>query len=275
MRVLAAVRARAAIPTAAASLAEALKLSPYDVALRLGGELPRVLAMLPSAKQSPVDLTPFRGAYEEDPALRLQRACIAAGVDAVLFDEADITDDARRLRARGLALRDDALVVHGGYRGEVVVPWSSLRLVLRAMQRRVEPRRAPTHGPHSAARAIFEMRVLPNRARHGEPPAELEPTMFLYAQGQSPIALGLDLDFGFLGEAMRATRFENLQTVQELLRQKAIRALFDDRLLRMGARERVLGEGFGLRLSGRAQLDLAAHALDVASREGMLGAPDG
>lgn len=269
MRVLAAVRVRTTVTQAAASLASHLGLSPYDVALRLGGELPRVLAMLPAWRRDPVADAPFRAAWESDPGEGLLRRCASAGVDAVLFEEREVIDDRRRIHARSLSLRDDALGVHAAGATEFSVPWSSVRLVLRVMHRRFEPRRA-VRVETSAARAMFEMRVLPSRPARAEAPPEHEPALILYASGVPPVVLRDGVDFGFLGEAMRATRVENLQTLRELLRARAFGAVFDDRLLRVGAREKAVGAPLGRRGSAQAQLDLAAHALDLASRAGML-----
>lgn len=260
MRILAAVRTRSDLTRSAAALAEPLGLSPYDVALRLGAELPRVLAMLPEPARDPVGAAPFREAYSEDPAVAMQRACSAAGVDTVVFDERDMADDRTRLLVRTLQLRDDALVIEAADRRTLAVPWSSIHLVLRAMQRRKEPRSTRLPAERGAARAIFEMRVIPARESRSAPAPDREAAMLVYARGAPPVVLRGGVDFGFLGGAMRSTRFENLQTLRDALRERAIGAHFDDRLLRLGAREQVLGAGF----------DLMAHALDLASRAGLL-----
>ncbi|MEZ4393012.1 MAG: hypothetical protein R3A48_18145 [Polyangiales bacterium] len=264
MRILAAVRTRADLARAAAALAEPLGLSPYDVALRLGAELPRVLAMLPERASDPVSAAPFRETFREDPAVALQRACFAAGVDTVVFDERDMVDDRKRFMARKLELRDDALVIEGADRRALTVAWSSVHLVLRAMQRRLQPRHARLPAERGAARAIFEMRVIPAREARSAPVPDLEAAMLVYARGAPPVVLREGVDFGFLGDAMRSTRFENLQTLRDALRERAIGAHFDDRLLRLGAREQAIGAG------SRSQLDLMAHALDLASRAGLL-----
>lgn len=264
MRILAAVRTRADLSRSASALAGPLGLSPYDVALRLGAELPRVLAVLPERARDPVGAAPFRDAFCEDPAAAIQRACTAAGVDTVVFDEREMVDDSKRLMARTLQLRDDALVIEGADRRTLAVPWSSVHLVLRAMQRRQEPRRARLPAEIGAARAIFEMRVIPAREARSAPAPDREAAMLVYARGAPPVVLREGVDFGFLGDAMRSTRFENLQTLRDALRERAIGAHFDDRLLRLGAREQALGAG------SKSQLDLMAHALDLASRAGLL-----
>lgn len=270
MRVLAAVRVRVELARAASILADPLGLSVYDVAMRLSGELPRVLALLPSEASSPVATSPFREAAVEDHGATLQRLCAAAGVDVVLFEERDVVDDSRRIIARGLSLSKDLLVVEGGDRSTLSVPWRSLRLVLRAIRRRGEPRRSLLPPERGAARAMFEMRVLPSREITSDSGPESESVMHLYALGAQSVVIRQGMDFGFLGDAMKATGFENLQTLQDTLRSRASGALFDDRLLRIAAREQVLGGGYGLRVSSRSQLDLRAHALDLASRAGVL-----
>ena len=199
----------------AAPLAAAAGLTVYDVKARLAGALPRVLFQSPS----------------EAPARRVLAAVRARGHGAFLCDTDAVPRPAELVRVRRFGIGETG-VLADGQKGAALA-FDRIGVILRLAIR------------SAVVRSTREKELRPQGAR---PPATVEvdhdahETLVVHAAYLVPRPSGAErarpwllhereASFLALGPALRRTRRENLTAALDLVRERAPRAIYDERFV--------------------------------------------
>jgi hypothetical protein len=202
----------AALEDEAPPLAAAVGLTAYDIKARLTGPLPRVLF------QSP----------QEEPARRVLAAVRARRHGAFLCDTDTVPRPADVVRVRRFAVTDVGVLA-----GEAVLPYDRIGAVLRVAVR------------STVVRSTREKEL---RSRGARPPATVEvehaahESLVVHAAYLVPRTAGAErsrpwvlhereASFLALGPALKKTRRENLTAALDLVRERAPRAIYDERFV--------------------------------------------
>ncbi len=188
-------------------LSDLLKLEAEDLELILNGGLP-----LPLAR-----------ATTQAEAVLIEKRLEALGFDVLIVPDTELeTHTPQRLRA--MELTDDALIVHlTGGRSEQSVSWAEITLMVagRRIQRRLE---VAERLSRKKEKDIVESREL----------SADEARLDLYAgRGAGAWRVAADnFDFSRLRELKSLVAAQNFQTLTNVLRERALNAVYDDSYLR-------------------------------------------
>ncbi|MHB8417110.1 MAG: hypothetical protein ACYDCL_03475 [Myxococcales bacterium] len=248
MKIVALARAPADPAPAVKLLCASAGFAPAEARMRLAGEAPLVLARL-----------------DDGPAEALRAALAEAGLAALAVD-ARPPGDAERFLVRSFELGADAAVFSPRLGEPMRVPYPSISVILRGLQLSRETQvHTETKRTFSLGKALLTQGLAITKTEKKEVKVETEsPAQFLLVYG-GPQAAAIyegEVAFTCLGKDVRPSRLENLNLLQERLRQRAPHAFFDDRLLRFARRVSPF--------DGGRPTDLAAELLRRAVELGLL-----
>lgn len=201
--------------------------APAEARMRLAPEPPAILQRL-----------------EAPAALALARALTAAGAPALAMDP-EAAEPPLVVRSFELGPATATFVERDG--GETEVGYGDIRLLLRGLRvTNTTSVRTETERKFSPGMAIMTQGLKMTRTEKKEIRSEVT-TPFHAALAYGPWgALLLDeaeMVYQSLGPALKPSRLENLNTLVAELRKRAVDAVYDNRLLRLGSRPVAFGAG--------------------------------
>ncbi len=217
---------------------------------------------------------------ERERALRVLAQLRARGHDAVACDANAVVRSAAMVHIRAFRLEPDAFVLMPGNatderdEREERVPWSEVCALVRATHRTREDQSETTSARTlSLGRAamsgglMLTKKVANTKTQSIE---EREPVLYVFRRGGTPLLLRLStLRYAALGSDLRPSQRENFSTLVRKLREHAVHAPFDERLLAPRPhvdRVRVAGAGPHRIVSASSadHTDLLAHLVALA-----------
>jgi hypothetical protein len=223
MKLIATVHTAANLESAADALAGAAGLTRAEARMRLVTEPPMLLTGVPPERVGALIV-----------ALR------QAGLEALAVDAA-VPSDAERTVARTFTLGPTGVTFQPRAGAAVELPWSEVGAILRGSS----SVRSETETVHESKKGSLVMtlasqglktsRTVERTERTQQ--EETEQVIFVYGRGGQRIALReRELDFSCLGAAMQPTRMANMVALARLLKERAPKAFYDERLVRLGRR---------------------------------------
>jgi hypothetical protein len=223
MKLVAVVRAVAHPEEAARALAAASGLTLAEARMRLAPEPPALVARL-----------------EPEDARRLVGALRDAGVAALAVDVHCPTDEDRTLVQR-FALEDGALTLSPRDGEPLVLAWPEVATILRGTRaarsetERTEKSQRFSVGAALATGGLKLTRTSTKVVRSSE--ESIEQVILVYARdGRAATLAETRLELSCLGAAMQPSSTANMVELARRLREKATRAFYDERLVRLGRR---------------------------------------
>jgi hypothetical protein len=267
MKLVAIARAPASPDEAARAVAGATGLTLAEARMRLAPEPPALLARL-----------------EADRADALVAALRKAGLAALAVDTPCPADKDRTL-ARSVAIHDGGVTFTPRFGSSLEVAWPDVLAILRGLRRsRTDVERIETTTKLSPGTAVLTGGLMLTKSStktvHSSEEAN-EQVILVYARGGRAATLAENhLDYSCLGAAMQPSTTGNMLTLARLLRERATRAFYDERLLRLGRRPLPFLVGGESRLKSATvtktltdtsgSLDTLAEVMRRALMEGLL-----
>jgi hypothetical protein len=267
MKLVAIARAPAHPDEAARVVADAAGLTLAEARMRLAPEPPALLARL-----------------EPDEANLLVAALRKAGLAALAVDTPCPTDKDRTL-ARSFSIHDRGVTIKPRFGNSMEVQWSDVLAILRGLRKtHTEVERTETTTRLSPSTAVLTggLMLTESSTKTVRSSEEAnEQVILVYARGGNAATLAeTQLDWTCLGEDMRPSTTGNMVELARLLRERATRAFYDDRLLRLGRRPLPFLAGGESRLQTATvtktvtdtsgSLDTLAEVMRRALKEGLL-----
>ena len=167
-----------------------------------------------------------------------------------------------------------------------MIPWDSLTVVLRAASRMRSELQTPqtvrtfSLGKSLATGGLSNTKKVTSTVRTTE--LELESSLYLFdADGQGVVLKERSLDFTSLGKHLGPARTQNMTTLARLVKERATRAFYDERLVRLGTRTLPAVGGGEFRYTSKdvnvsrtstaGSVDLLAEFLRLGVAEGLIG----
>lgn len=223
MKLVALVKAPAALDVAARVLAAATEMVPAEARMRLAPEPPTLLARL-----------------QPDAADALARALGAAGLSAISLDDR-VPTDAERFVAERFVFEKDGARFTSRDGDALELPWTEVRASFRGSRTaRTETTRTEKTKSIAPMRAILTgglsfTKTSQSTVRTAE--ETVEQLILVYTADARAILLGeRSLDFTCLGAALQPSGIANMVEIARRLRAATPGAYHDDRLLRLGRR---------------------------------------
>jgi hypothetical protein len=247
------------------ALVDAAGMAAAEARMRLAPEPPALLARL-----------------EDAAADALLASLRKAGLAAVAV-EARVPDDSDRLTVRKFSFEVEGLHLEPRFGDAVDLPWPSITLILRGQRaRRTESETVAQTKRFSLGSAVATGGLKMTRTKSEVVRAseeQVEQLVLLYAQSGVACFAESSLDFTGLG-SLAPVRSANFGELVRRLREKAIAARYDDRLVRLGRRplpfgaageERVLsGATSTVHKSTAGTVDVLAEVLRQAFVQGLV-----
>lgn len=234
-----------------AAITAALGLTPYEARGRVQGPAPRVVATF----------------GQRGPADRAAELLDAANLSPIVLGDEQIESDARRLFARSFSLTPSGVrfVRRDGQAFDV--EGANITLLLRGTRiRRDQRTEVTTERKLSVGKAVLTGGLLLTSKKEKETVISTEVRegfLAVYADGAPDFLLGeTTILYDGLGAAMGPTRAANFARLVTELRQRAVSAPYDERLLTRAGQAQVLG---GV-LSPEPFLDVAMTVLAASLR---------
>lgn len=249
-----------AVEVEAPLLAADLGMTPYEAAL-----------MLRVPSPAPVLRTDDRAR-----AIALLERLRARGHDAVACEVGAIASSETMTQLRGFRLEPDAFVLDAvatvrGPGDERRIPWGDIVALVRANHRtrteRIEKReeRRLSLGRAALSGGLSVGRTRVNEAKVAS--EEREQVLYVFPSSGAPVfAAQSRVRYEGLGTALRPVQLENFATLVRVLRERALGAAYDERLLAPRPqieRVRTLTRGHET-ASSAAGVDLLAHLVAMA-----------
>lgn len=223
MKLVAIARAPARPDEAARAVADAVGLTLAESRMRLAPEPPALLARL--------------GPHEAD---ALVAALRKAGLAALSVDTPCPTDQDRTL-ARSLSIHDRGVTFTPRFGSSMDVAWPDVLAILRGLRKsRTEIERTETTtklspGTVALTGGLMLTKTSTETVRSSE--EANEQVILVYARSGRAAALAeTQLDYSCLGADMKPSSTSNMIELARQLRERATRAYYDERLLRLGRR---------------------------------------
>ncbi len=223
MKLVAIVRPVARPDEGARALAEAAGVALAEARMRLAPEPPALLARL-----------------DPERAGALVAALRAAGLAALAVGARYPTDEDRTV-ARSFAADAAGVTFTPRFSEPARFEWADVTAILRGTRasrtevERTEKTRRFSAGVALATGGLATRRTAEQTVRSSE--EQIEQVVLVYARdGRSAIVAERELDFSCLGAGMQPSSTGNMLEVARRLRDGAKRALYDERLLRLGRR---------------------------------------
>lgn len=223
MKLVAIARAPARPDEAARALADAARLTLAEARMRLAPEPPALLARL--------------GPDEAD---ALVAALRKAGLAALSVDTTCPTDGDRTL-ARSLSIHDNGVTFTPRFGSSMEVAWPDVLAILRGLRKsRTEVERTETTTKIAPGTAVLTGGLILTETSKKTVRSSVEANeqvILVYARGGRAAALAeTQLDYSCLGADMKPSSTANMVELSRQLRERATRAFYDERLLRLGRR---------------------------------------
>lgn len=223
MKIVALVRPPADAVVAVEALATAAGMAPAEARMRLAPEPPALLARLaPAAADALV--------------AQLRKA----GLAALAVDEQQLAEEERTL-ARSVAFGPASVTFTPRAGPPLELAWDEVRVILRGassvrtQREHVEKTRGLDMGKALVTGGLAATRTSEKTVRSNQ--EETSQIIFVFAQdGRGALLSEHALDFSCLGPHMQPVRTANMGVLVKLLRERAPRAYFDERLMRLGRR---------------------------------------
>lgn len=223
MKLVAIARAPANAEEAARAVADAAGLTLAEARMRLAAEPPALLARL-----GPDEASAFVAALRK------------AGLAALAVDFPCPTDKDRTV-ARSVAIHERGASFTPRFGSSMEVLWPDVLAILRGLRKsRTEVERTETTTKLSPGTAVLTggliLTAKSTRTVRSSEEAN-EQVIIVYARGGRAATLAeTQLDYSFLGADMQPSATGNMVELARLLRERAKRAFYDERLLRLGRR---------------------------------------
>jgi hypothetical protein len=223
MKLVAIARAPSRPEEAARAVADAAGLTLAEARMLLAPEPPALLARL-----------------EPDKANALVGALRKAGLAALAVDTPCPTDKDRTL-ARSFSIHDRGVTFTPRFGKSMEVGWADVLAILRGLRkRRTEVERTETTTKLSPGTAVLTGGLMltesSTKTMRSSEEAN-EQVILVYARGGRAATLAeSQLDYSCLGADMQPSTTGNMVELARLLRERAKRAFYDERLLRLGRR---------------------------------------
>lgn len=267
MRLVALLRPPQRPEDVARLLAETVAIPVAQARMRLSPEPPALLARLPDPE-----------------AAALCDQLRSAGL-IVLDCDAEVPGDGDRTVARTLELGEEAVTFAPRSGDSLRIPYEEIQVILRGLRAQreetshTEERRRLSVGMAVASGGLKLTRKEKKTVRSSE--EETEQALLVYGPpGACAAIYDGEMLFTCLGSAMQPSKLGNMVALTRLLRERAPRAAYDDRLLRLGRRalpfvaDREEREGGSattrLRSDTTPALDVLAEILRRAFADGLL-----
>lgn len=223
MKLVAIARAPAHPNEAARALADAAGLTLAEARMRLAPEPPALLARL-----------------APDEADALVAALRTAGL-AVLSVDIPCPTDKDRTLARSVVIHDRGVTFQPRFGNSMEVEWPDVLAILRGLRRsRTDVERTETTTTLSPGTAVLTggLMLTESSTKTVRSSQEAnEQVVLVYARGGRAAMLAeTRLEYSCLGTSMQASTTGNMIELARLLRERATRAFYDERLLRLGRR---------------------------------------
>lgn len=245
MYVVAVVVLAGSVEDESRALAKDLGATPYDTALTLRGGFPAIVLR-----------TAERGA-----ALDLLGKLRARGHDAVACDASAVVSSDAMTEVRALRFDEDAFVT-----GSERLAYDDVFALVRATHHtRIQSTEVSRERKLSVGRAVLSGGVVMSKTvTHESRTAadDREPVLYLFARGsgRAPWLLRASrARYEELGPDKRPSLLENFTTTVRLLRERAPRAFYDERLLAVKAVQEKLSSD----VRGREQTSTSAGVVDL------------
>lgn len=246
-----------AVEDEAPHLAAALGLTAYEAALLLRAPSP----------------TPIMRTDDRARALALLSALRSRGHDAVACDAAAVATGATLFPVRAFALEDQGLSVTSFTTGVTeTVRWDDVVALVRAVHRSwSESLEKNTTQKLSLGRAalsggLMMTKKITTETKHAS--SEHEPVLYVFRRQGAPLLFAQSrVRYDNLGAALQPSQLQNFATVTRLLRERAPRAPYDERLVTARpSTDRVRAGASGAVSSSTADsVDLLAHLVALST----------
>ncbi|MCY1043952.1 hypothetical protein OV208_21735 [Corallococcus sp. bb12-1] len=221
MKIVALVRPAGEVPEAAQVLAAASGMAPAEARMRLAPEPPALLARL-----------------APDAADALVKTLQDAGLAVLAIDEAETVE---RVTARTVTF-GSAQGTFTPRSGEpLTMAWEDVTVILRgasSMRTQSEHTEKKTQVALGAALITggLKMTKTTETSVRGSQEETSQVVFVFDRDGRGAVLPEIGLDFSCLGPAMQPSRTANMVALPKLLRERAPKAFYDERLLRLGRR---------------------------------------
>ena len=266
MKLVAVLKTPSDLENARALVAQALGCTAAEASMRLAAEPPSLLASLPDE--------------DAEKLVQTLRAAKLAAVSCPVSVPAE-----GRIIARTLALAPDAVTFTDRQGATLRIEWSELTALLRGQQM-VRMQNATTQKvkQFSMTRAVITQGLSFSKTTEKTVRSQAEEvTHFVRVYSSSGAWASVEdnqMAFACLGPDLQSTKLGNVNKVVELLRQRAPKAHFDDRLLRLGRRPLPFtlaapstvreGKTEISRTDTSSSVDVVSHLLVEGFRQGLL-----
>jgi len=254
MFVVAIVQLSHPIDEEAKSLAIDLGSTPYDARLLLATGLPAIVLMT-TVKSAAVELlSKLRG----------------RGVDALAFDSAAVVSNRTMFSPKSFRLESDAMAVETP-EPQLLVFADVIAMLRATHETRTEATSQQKERSFSAGRALLSGGLVMTKTRETTVRSRSDTkqeVLYVYrGAGQAPwILRESGMRYDGLGEKRAATEHANFVTVVDMLRARAPKAIYDDRLVRRKIPDRIaqvavvgVSSTTQTETSSDAAMDLLAH----------------
>jgi hypothetical protein len=223
MKLVAIVRAPARPDEAARAVAEAAGLTLAEARMRLAPEPPALLARL-----------------EPEAAGALVAALHEAGLAALAVDTPCPTDKDRTV-ARSFSIHDRGVTFTPRFGQPMEVAWPDVLAILRGLRKsrteveRTEKKTRLSPGTAVLTGGLILTKTSSQTVRSSQEASEQ--VVLVYARdGRAATLAESQLDYSCLGADMGPSTTGNMALLARLLRERATRAFYDERLVRLGRR---------------------------------------
>jgi len=223
MKLVAIARAPERPDEAARAVADAAGLALAEARMRLAPEPPAILARLRPEEASSLVAT-------------LRKAGLAA-----LAVDTPCPSDRDRTVAHSLSIHDRGVTFRPRFANSMEVEWPDVLAILRGLRKsRTDVERTETTTRFSPGTAVLTGGLILTESstetvRSSE--EAIEQVILVYARGGRAATLAeSQLDYSCLGTDMRPSSTGNMAHLARLLRERATRAFYDERLMRLGRR---------------------------------------